>query len=220
MVLVDAHISRCTTGIETSLFAQNSTSLLLQNVAFLSVGTSVLDNVAGQTLIAGGSSVLIDSWDFGLVSNSSKESTFATGQSIPVMNRTQSLLSTAEGATTNNLFIRRRPTYTDIAQSQIFDVTAYGVVGDGVTDNTAGLNSVFAIAANLSSIVYIPFGVYIVTDTVHIPLGSRIVGQAWSQIMLKGSRFQEYVCHYFQSLYQEQFWRKFNSRPTTCKLLG
>lgn len=177
-MLVDAHISRCTTGIETSLFAQNSTSLLLQNVAFLSVGTSVLDNVAGQTLIAGGSSVLIDSWDFGLVSNSSKESTFATGQSIPVMNRTQSLLSTAEGATTNNLFIRRRPTYTDIAQSQIFDVTAYGVVGDGVTDNTAGLNSVFAIAANLSSIVYIPFGVYIVTDTVHIPLGSRIVGQA------------------------------------------
>jgi hypothetical protein len=131
MVLVDAYIYGCTTGIETSLFSQNSTLLLLQNVGFYTVTNAVVDNVLGSTLIVGGSSVLIDSWGFGFVSNSSKTRTSANGQDIPVMNRTQLLLSNTSYAATNNLFVRQRPTYTSISQSQIFDVTAYGVIGDG-----------------------------------------------------------------------------------------
>ncbi|KAF7872922.1 uncharacterized protein EAF02_008993 [Botrytis sinoallii] len=72
-----------------------------------------------------------------------------------------------------------------------FDVTTYGAVGDGQTDDTAALNSIFAFAANMSSIVFIPFGVYKIFDTVHIPVGSRIVGQAWGQIMATGDKFQD-----------------------------
>jgi len=107
------------------------------------------------------------------------------------MNRTASLLDGSESfAIANAVFTRSRPDYTDIAQSQIFDVKAYGVLGDGKSDDTAALNSVLAVAANLSSIVWIPFGVYIITDTLHVPLGSRIVGQAWSQIMASGAKFQ------------------------------
>jgi hypothetical protein len=60
-----------------------------------------------------------------------------------------------------------------------------------VTDNTAALNSIFAVAANLSSIVYIPYGIYIISDIIRIPLGSRIIGQAWSQLMIKGVRFRD-----------------------------
>jgi hypothetical protein len=108
------------------------------------------------------------------------------------MNRKSSLMDpTTTYATTNNMFLRRRPTYTDIPQTQIFNVRDYGAKGDGVSDDSAVLNAVFSIAANLSSIVYVPFGVYIITDTVHIPLGSRIIGQAWSQLMLKGTKFQD-----------------------------
>ncbi|KAH2728497.1 hypothetical protein KXV39_005125 [Aspergillus fumigatus] len=51
--------------------------------------------------------------------------------------------------------------------------------------------SVFTVAVNLSSIVYIPHGVYKVTDTLKIPKGSRIIGQAWSQIMATGPKFQD-----------------------------
>ncbi|KAH7169380.1 hypothetical protein DER46DRAFT_659005 [Fusarium sp. MPI-SDFR-AT-0072] len=38
--------------------------------------------------------------------------------------------------------------------------------------------------------MYFPYGVYIVTDTLRVPIESRIIGQAWSQIMGKGSNFQ------------------------------
>lgn len=43
----------------------------------------------------------------------------------------------------------------------------------------------------MSSIVFFPFGSYVITDTLRIPVGSRIVGQAWSQIMAKGAKFQD-----------------------------
>lgn len=69
--------------------------------------------------------------------------------------------------------------------------TSHGAKGDGVTDDTINLNSVFTVAVNLSSIVYIPHGVYKVTDTLKIPKGSRIIGQAWSQIMATGPKFQD-----------------------------
>jgi uncharacterized Zn-finger protein len=81
--------------------------------------------------------------------------------------------------------------YTNIGRSQIFDVKAYGAQGDGYADDTAALNSVFAIAANMSSVVYFPFGVYLIKDTLNIPVGSRIVGQAWAQIMATGPRFAD-----------------------------
>lgn len=164
---------------------QRLTSATPSNVA-------IIDDVLGDTILAGGTQVLLDSWGFGLISNSSAASTFANGRNIPVMNRTRSLMDpTTTYATTNNMFRRRRPTYTDIPQTQIFNVKDYGAKGDGVSDDTSVLNAVFSVAANLSSIVYVPFGVYVITDTIHIPLGSRIIGQAWSQLMLKGTKFQD-----------------------------
>ncbi|OOQ86762.1 hypothetical protein PEBR_19895 [Penicillium brasilianum] len=80
---------------------------------------------------------------------------------------------------TFNFFTRRRPQYYDLSGGEVFDVKAYGAKGDGVIDDTAALNSVLAFAANISVTVHIPYGVYVVKDTVHIPLGSRIIGQAW-----------------------------------------
>ncbi|PNP53568.1 hypothetical protein FNYG_15745 [Fusarium nygamai] len=41
----------------------------------------------------------------------------------------------------------------------------------------------------MPAIIYVPFGVYIVTDTVEIPVSSRVIGQAWPQIMATGSKF-------------------------------
>jgi polygalacturonase len=40
-----------------------------------------------------------------------------------------------------------------------------GAKGDGSTDDTVILNSVLSYAANLSSVVYFPFGVYMIQDT-------------------------------------------------------
>ncbi|KAH1270771.1 hypothetical protein KXX33_009478 [Aspergillus fumigatus] len=119
----------------------------------------------------GENDVLIDAWGFGLYAQDA-DPYFLQQRDI-------------------QLFTRRRPQYADIGHSQVFDVTSHGAKGDGVTDDTINLNSVFTVAVNLSSIVYIPHGVYKVTDTLKIPKGSRIIGQAWSQIMATGPKFQD-----------------------------
>jgi len=71
------------------------------------------------------------------------------------------------------------------------DVKAYGAQGAGSTDDTAALNHMLDMAANISAIVYFPFGVYIITDTLNVPVGSRIIGQAWPQIIATGSAFAD-----------------------------
>jgi hypothetical protein len=188
---VDAIIANTPTGIVTSLLAENSTSLLLQNVGFFNVQNSVTDSVLSKVLLAGGNEVPVDNWGFGRVTNANGESSFINGANISPMNRTDSLLSTELAYVKPNFYTRRRPKYIDIGQSQIINLKTAGAKGDGMTDDTTALNSIFAAAANMSSIVYVPYGVYIVTNTVKIPVGSRIIGQAWPQIMGKGKNFQD-----------------------------
>ncbi|KAL4778175.1 hypothetical protein BJX76DRAFT_362987 [Aspergillus varians] len=48
-----------------------------------------------------------------------------------------------------NFFQRRRLTYKDVGMSQIIDVKAWGVVGDGKADDAPVLNSILDRAANI-----------------------------------------------------------------------
>lgn len=91
------------------------------------------------------------------------------------------------------VYKRRRPTYAslDLSRTQVLNVRDFGARGDGSMDDTGALNKVLEMAANLSAIVYVPSGVYIVTNTVRVPLGSRLVGQAWPVIMATGSKFAD-----------------------------
>ncbi|KAF7173027.1 hypothetical protein CNMCM5623_005136 [Aspergillus felis] len=191
LVLVDAIIANTPNGIVTSLYAENSTSLLLQNVGFFNVQNAVTDTVLSKVLLAGGNEVRIDNWGFGRVTDSNGTSFFANAENIPVMNRTQSLLSSELAYVKPNFYTRRRPKYTNVGTSQIINLKTAGARGDGQTDDTSVLNSIFAAAANMSAIVFIPHGIYVITDTVKIPVGSRIIGQAWPQIMAKGSKFAD-----------------------------
>ncbi|PWY66471.1 pectin lyase-like protein [Aspergillus sclerotioniger CBS 115572] len=63
--------------------------------------------------------------------------------------------------------------------SQVINVKAWGAAGDGKTDDTAVLNSILDRAANMSSIAFFPYGVYVIRDTLHVP------------IMATGSKFQD-----------------------------
>jgi hypothetical protein len=193
LTLIDLSIKDTALGIQTSLFQANSTALLIQNAYLDNVARAVTNDVLGNTLLAGSSGVtLINSWGFGLMADASGNSSFSGAENIPTMTRNTSLLdaSTNSGMPQSKFFSRRRPQYTNIGSSQIFDVTEYGAIGDGKTDNTAVFNAIFAIAANMSSIVYVPFGVYMISDTVRLPVGTRVIGQAWSQIMATGPKFE------------------------------
>ncbi|GIJ91455.1 hypothetical protein Asppvi_010421 [Aspergillus pseudoviridinutans] len=190
LIVTDALIANTPTGIVTSLYAENSTALLVQNTGFFNVQNAIVDNVVSKTLVAGGNEVFIDNWGFGMLSTESGVSQFVNGQAIPVMNRGEPLLA-ATGYVKRNFFTRRRPKYYDVGRAQIMDVKALGAKGDGVTDDAPVLNAILQNAANMSSIVFFPFGVYVIKDTLNVPVGSRIIGQAWAQIMATGSKFKD-----------------------------
>lgn len=188
-MLVDIIIASTHNGIVTSLAAENSTSFLLQNVGFFNVQKAVQYNVRRTTMLAGGNQVLVDSWGFGQINNATGPSKFVNGANIPAMTRPTSLLGVTNQNMKPNLITRRRPTYYSVPTNKVMNVKQLGAKGDEVTDDTAALNAILDGAANTSSIVYFPHGVYVITSSLHVPVGSRIISQAWSQIMAMGSYF-------------------------------
>ncbi|KAH2862561.1 hypothetical protein KXV31_006689, partial [Aspergillus fumigatus] len=191
IILADAIIANTPNGIITSLYNENSTSFLIQNVGFFNVETAIQDSAKGQVLLAGGNEVLKDAWGFGMtVDNSTSAARFINGQDIPVMNRTDALIGT-NAYVKPNLYTRRRPRYDSLRAGEVVNVKTLGAKGDGKTDDTVVLNNILSQAANLSSVVYFPFGVYVIKDTLRVPVGSRIIGQAWSQIMATGPKFED-----------------------------
>ncbi|UKZ83929.1 hypothetical protein TrVFT333_011744 [Trichoderma virens FT-333] len=65
------------------------------------------------------------------------------------------------------------------------------VKGDGSTDDSAALNKVLQFAAANNKIAYFPFGDYRVLSTLLVPVGSRLVGEAWATISGGGSFFKD-----------------------------
>ncbi|KAK4238207.1 pectate lyase superfamily protein-domain-containing protein [Achaetomium macrosporum] len=191
--LVDVHMWGVPVAVETSLFADNSTALHISNGGFQNCATIVLDSRSNTVLYPGNGDGLTNvvSWGFGKVADPSGETGFINGADIAAPEYPASLLVADDLHPRPKLFHRTRPSYADPGNSQIFDVKALGAKGDGTTDDTAVLNHILDLAANVSGIVYFPHGVYVIRDTLEVPVGSRILGQAWPQIMATGANFQD-----------------------------
>ncbi|KAL8378737.1 hypothetical protein RB599_008514 [Gaeumannomyces hyphopodioides] len=174
-------------------------TLVLLNSVFKDVTTVVRDASRDQNLLAGGSGITqVPSWGLGVAYEAAEGSSRnMKGETLPVMKRDSNLTfpSSSDSSLSPDqpfFFHRRRPTYAhlDRRQTQILDIKKMGAKGDGVSDDTAIINHVFDMAANLSAVVYIPYGVYVVSDTITVPVGSRIIGQAWPQIVAVGEKFE------------------------------
>jgi glucan 1,3-beta-glucosidase len=77
------------------------------------------------------------------------------------------------------------PTYQQYAASQFINiksVSGYPVYGDGATDDTANINAILSQYAGCK-IIYFPAGTYIVTNTILIPSGSRVIGDAYGSVI-------------------------------------
>jgi glucan 1,3-beta-glucosidase len=66
-----------------------------------------------------------------------------------------------------------------------------GAKGDGITDDTTALQTVINNAAAAGDIVFFDAGTYKITDTLHIPKGSKLVGEAYPVIMSSGKKFAD-----------------------------
>lgn len=85
-------------------------------------------------------------------------------------------------------FGREKPQFP-LAPHDVLDVTACGARGDGRADDTAALQGALDRAAG--RVVFVPHGVYVVSDTLHVPVGTRLVGQALPVLMGAGARFND-----------------------------
>jgi len=70
------------------------------------------------------------------------------------------------------------------------DVSKSGVIGDGTTDVTQALQRLVTASAT-KDVLYFPHGIYLIKDTVYLPPGTRLVGEAWSVLMAAGAGFND-----------------------------
>ena len=85
-----------------------------------------------------------------------------------------------------------QPTYAEFDISKVVnvkDVPAHPVAGNGATDDTASLQAI--LNESVGKVVYFPYGIYLLSDTLLVPPGSRLVGEAFTQLSATGSKFKD-----------------------------
>lgn len=157
-----------------------SSQLLIQNLSHDTANAIAIDSEGNTRLSA---LAHVDTWNWGTV----VPGRYETGSSWVTV-RPENLLIGGQ------YFTKPQPTYLDYSSSQVVNVktvNGYPVKGDGLTDDTASLNAILAQNAADCKITYLPFGIYRVTDTLFIPVGTRIVGEAWPVISGFGDAFKD-----------------------------
>ncbi|CAK7200150.1 hypothetical protein SEUCBS139899_002840 [Sporothrix eucalyptigena] len=163
-------------------------SLVLENVI---VDTTVASTVqAGQTTAFTGSTEPGTAWIHGHVyTNETSETqplSAPAGKVVPVV-RPATLVDK-----TGAYHTIVQPTYSEYNLSQVVnvkDVPEHPVKGDGLTDDAANIQAILDVSVD--KIVYFPYGIYLLGDTVVVPPGSRLVGEAFTQLSATGSRFKD-----------------------------
>lgn len=164
LLLLDSYMGGMPTGIYIAT-PKGSTpseqfSITIDNLRIANVGTTVKHETASVTL-AGGSTT-IQSWMLGKV----YDQTTPTGryQSGPLPSLHP---KTPELSAGNGYFVRVKPQYQDLDANTFF--TAAGLTaGDGVSDDSFVLSLLAALTTRVNRPLYIPFGSYIVTETVKV----------------------------------------------------
>nr|AQA29327.1 hypothetical protein 34 [Fulvia fulva] len=183
--LIDSTCDTCGTVVN------GSSQILLENIAVKNSGPTLkingksrgISDLIGKTYVDG------HVYDHPDVRQKSTGNTTIT----PVASNGTFLDYTERGSLTGadgRYFTKRLPQYEDLPASAFASIKECGARGDGVTDDTKAIQQ--ALNSNAGcKITYFPHGVYLVTDTIYIPPGSRIVGQVWSTITASGKHFSD-----------------------------
>ncbi|KAJ2920462.1 hypothetical protein H1R20_g16633, partial [Candolleomyces eurysporus] len=158
-------------------------SIVLNNVKLENVPVAV--RVANGAVALAGGTKTIASWGQGNVYKGDNARGQFTQGNLPASYKASSLLDSA-----GRIVSRPQPQYETFLVSDFVSVKDYGAKGDGVTDDTQALNNIFSQFAGCK-IIFFDAGHYIVTDTVFIPAGTRMVGEAWTVLAGKGPKFQK-----------------------------
>ncbi|KAI0744238.1 beta-1,3-glucanase [Daedaleopsis nitida] len=159
-------------------------AVVLNNIRLNNVPTAV--GVSDGTVLLAGGTTTINSWAQGNVfTGTNPNGRFIQGN-IAAINKAASLLDSA-----GRIVSKGHPQYASYAPDQFVSVKASGAKGDGQTDDTAAIQAVLNQWSGCK-IIFFDAGVYVVSNTVTIPAGTQIVGEAWSTILGTGSAFTDY----------------------------
>ncbi len=160
-----------------------STGVIVENVAYEGVGAIVADTT-GATLLASPATGKVDHWALGPVyDGTASKGSFSKGGKIGTFRRVPDLLD-SKGA----YFERAKPQYENRPVGDFVHVKDFGAKGDGSTDDTAAFQR--ALYESQGRILFVDAGSYILTGTITVPIGSKIVGETWSQLVASGSYFE------------------------------
>jgi len=173
--LIDSYASN------TGIVMKGAASALLENIRTTGSGPTL--QVGDNILVTGDTALVQKTFVYGHVyTNTSGPDVASTGMFLPYTDRGE--LVDANG----DYVYKAQPQYTSYGSNAFVSVKDVGARGDGQTDDTQAINA--ALAANAGcKITYFPHGVYVVTDTIYVPPGSRIVGEVWSEISASGAKF-------------------------------
>jgi hypothetical protein len=168
--------------------ATGTTGITLDNVAFTGVTHGVIDT-NGKSYLAGNVGS-VDTWVLGpLYFEAAKQGNSLGFQySTPRESTLVSDSNSLGGLPKPMFFERAKPQYEDKPASSFVHMKDYAT-GDGITDDTKAFQNAVNAHADGNTIIYVDSGAYILTDTVTIPPGVKLVGEAWAQIVASGSNF-------------------------------
>eukprot|EP01130_Rhizamoeba_saxonica_P013428 TRINITY_DN5734_c0_g1_i3.p1 TRINITY_DN5734_c0_g1~~TRINITY_DN5734_c0_g1_i3.p1 ORF type:complete len:633 (-),score=128.00 TRINITY_DN5734_c0_g1_i3:1280-3178(-) len=181
LILLDSRLYHCDIGVRTVFTTEHATnSMILENVEIVTKSSdsiAVMNNNV-PTLKPPVGKTIIEGWAQGHIWEKGDNQIQAFNTSNFVPQRPKVL--TSDG---NKFFTKMRPHFDDLV-----DVTTFGVVGDGKTDNTEKLQAALEQSAGKNSLFF-PYGTYLIMDTVYIPPGSKLLGEVWSVLMAAGTNF-------------------------------
>lgn len=179
LILIDSEASS-TKKLIVSQHTQNADgSIIIENVKLDDVDVAVADR-DDKPILPGSASTTIKSYIQGTVYKDATSGKYMETSGNP--SRAQTLVDHS-----GKYFTKSRPQFEKFAAGCFSSVANFGAIGDGKTDSTKAINDALKANAN-KRITYFPAGTYRVTDTVHVPVGSRLVGEAWSTISGKPTK--------------------------------
>ncbi|PGH12173.1 hypothetical protein AJ79_04468 [Helicocarpus griseus UAMH5409] len=167
---------------------RGTTGITLDNVAFEGVTNAVADN-QGKVYLAGNVGS-VDTWAVGPVYFDIAQRDFTLGMTFDTPRESTLLGNAVSPLPKAPFFERPKPQYESVPTSSFVHMKDHAT-GDGVTDDTQAFQNVLSQFSGPDQIIFVDAGSYILTDTITIPAGARIVGEAWSQLVAQGSNFQD-----------------------------
>ncbi|MBA7493104.1 hypothetical protein ES702_03659 [subsurface metagenome] len=183
IVLFDSEFNDVGTGIlhahTPNSYPPGAGALILENVDFTNVDVAI-QGPNGVDVPGSSGTFNIPAWAQGhAYYPSSTNFTNLDGYITPNL-RSPALTSLGK------YYTRPKPEYGDWPVSQIVSARSMGAKGDGVTDDTAALQNAVYAAHSSNKILFIDGGDYIVTSTIYVPGGSKIVGEIFPVILATG----------------------------------